>query len=134
MSLTHCIARERLDTKPKKEASSRSVILSRELFYVFNIMFVKSLCFLSRMISTRLLALISDLNCARTQERAVLKHLYMEIGFRRTCKYVSPRSMRDDSTLHASSGLSCSYISAIRLSSAKMTFWVYRYSPSIIKH
>ena len=44
---THCVVRARVDTSPKREATSRSVNLFRELFQVVYITFTNSARFVS---------------------------------------------------------------------------------------
>ena len=79
-----------------------------ELFHVVNIMFIQHLRLLSSIIIVILLMLISTHNYARAQDRVVLKHLSMESGLRRNLKYISPRSIQNNSTLYANAGLSYS--------------------------
>ena len=56
--LTHCVARERLTTSPRREATSRRVILLHERFHVVNRVATRLLGFSSKMLSARLLALM----------------------------------------------------------------------------
>ena len=55
---THCVVRTRFDTIPRREATSRSVNLFRELFQVVNRIFIKSLRVVYGMIRVRSLVLM----------------------------------------------------------------------------
>ena len=54
----HCVVRDRLDTVTRREATSRSVNLFRELFQVVDVIVTKSECFVSGTVRVRCLVLI----------------------------------------------------------------------------
>ena len=101
MNLTQFVVRARFDTKPKREAVSRSVKLLRDMFHVVNRMFTKSLRSLSDELRARPLVLIRTPSCVRMYEHIVLKCLLMKSGLRRTFKFGSLRSMHSESMMHA---------------------------------
>ena len=121
---TCCVARARFDTILKRKAISRSANIFLELFQVINMIVTKSCRFVSGMIKVRLLVLMHTPSCVRRHAHVVLNHFYMDNGLWRRCSSGSPRSMYDDSMLKANVGLNCSQISAIRLSSTNVSFWV----------
>ena len=90
------------------------------LFNEVNIMLANFLRLLSGMLSVRFLALKSAPMYAQIREHIFLKCLSVEIGIRRTCKFGSPRIMRNYSTLQSSAGLKCTHVPESRLSYTKM--------------
>ena len=68
--------------------------------------------------------MISILSYAGMEEHVVLNNLSTESGLWRACESGSLRIVRKDSILHAKVNLSCSQMSASKLSSASMSLWV----------
>ena len=131
--LTFFVVRARLETNPKRESISLRVDLLCDLFLVVKSMLTKSLCLLCRLLSVWFLVLISITSCLWMQQSMVLKWLSMESGLQQTCKASFPRSMHNDSTLRANSGLRCYQMSDSRFSSARIAFWVgFRFQSAAI--
>ena len=118
--LAHCVARARFDTIHKRESTSYSVNLFREMFQVVYIIITKSFHFVSVILRVRALVLTHAPSFVQRHDYAALKFLSIDSKLQRSCKSGSPRSVHSDSIIHAKTGLSCSQMSAIRLSSTNI--------------
>ena len=121
---THFVVRVRLNTSYRRDTTSRSMNLLRELFQSVNKIVTKSARFASGMIRVRSLALMHDLSWARTHEYDVLKLFPMDSGLQRSCNSGLPRSIHRASILQAKIGFRCIQMSTIRLLSTNTEFWV----------
>ena len=65
MHFTHCVVRIRLGDNPKREDTSRSLILLRELLHVVDIMLTIPLRVFSGILIVRFLVLIRIPSCVR---------------------------------------------------------------------
>ena len=107
----HCLIGARLDTSPRRDATSRSVNLFRELFQVFDMIFTKSALFVSEMLIVRSLELTHMPSWVRMYEHVVLKSLSMHSGLRQSCNSGRPRSVCRASTLQARASFRCTQMS-----------------------
>ena len=96
---THYVVRDRLDTSPRREVTSRSVNLFRELFQVFDMIVTISARFVSVMLRVRSIVLMHVPSLVRTCENVVLKHLFVDGRLRRRFKSGFPSSTRRVSML-----------------------------------
>ena len=129
---TLCVVRTRLDTSSRKEDTSRSVNLFREMFQVIDSIVTNYAHFVSVMI--RVISLV--LTCApiwtRRHEHVFLNYFSMCGTLWQRCNSDLPKSMCRDSILQAKASFRCPHISASRLSSTNIAFWVDPISPFAI--
>ena len=77
---THCVVRARLGTSPKREATSHSVNLFRELFQVVDRIVTKSTRIVPEMLRLRSLTLMHALILVRRHDHVGLKHFFVDSG------------------------------------------------------
>ena len=124
MCFIHCVVRARLDTNPRKEATSRSAKILCKLFQVVDMIVTNSARVVSEILRVRSVALMHVPIWVRIHEHVFLMCLFMDSGFRRRCDSGLPRSVHRDSMLQARDGFRCTKIPASRLSSINIAFWV----------
>ena len=95
------MVRSRFDTIPKRESTSRSVNIFRDLFQVVNSVVHKYFRVVSAMLRVRILVLIHAPRFVRRHEHAVMKCLCIDSGLWWGYKSGSLRSAHSDSILHA---------------------------------
>ena len=98
---THYVVRARLNTSPRRDSTSRSVNLFREMFQVVDKIVISSERFVSEMLRLRSLVPMHALILMRSYDHVVLNYLSIDSGLQRRCELGFPSSMHRASMLQA---------------------------------
>ena len=124
MYLAHEVVRAKLDTKPRREATSLKVKLLRLLCHVRRSMCSSAIRLSSGMPTVSFRVLMRIPSCLRTYEQSLSLYLVMDKGLIRRLVSGSPKRVNNASALVAKAGRRCGQMSASRLSSTNIAFFV----------